>query len=227
MRLRSAGRSASAARRMSACPVRARPQITGPLMVLAIASTLSKSPTEAIGNPASITSTPNSASAPAMRNFSRKFIEKPGDCSPSRSVVSNMMTRSSGRTPKLGWLMLMTRDPLVRFDPPGVVAPGHSPLGDAKLYQPGFAPGHSPLGEAKLDQPRRSAQGRISRRRRPIPSSRRNARAALRKKQKPRKGAARTIDPAYQAPPSHSTARADLIFLQIRTPPLFGNPRQP
>ena len=66
------------------------------LDVLAMASTLSKSPTEAIGKPASITSTPSSASASAMRSFSRRFMEKPGDCSPSRSVVSKMMTRLSG-----------------------------------------------------------------------------------------------------------------------------------
>ena len=99
MRLRSAGRRASAARRMSAWPVRARPQMTGPLMVRAMAWTLSKSPVLAMGKPASITSTPSSARASAMRSFSVRFIEKPGDCSPSRRVVSNMMTRSSDSAP--------------------------------------------------------------------------------------------------------------------------------
>ncbi len=54
-----------------------------------------------------MTSTPNAASASAMRSFSARFIEKPGDCSPSRSVVSKMMTRSSGMLPKLGWSMVM------------------------------------------------------------------------------------------------------------------------
>jgi hypothetical protein len=29
----------------------------------------------------------------AMRSFSSRFIEQPGDCSPSRKVVSKMMTR--------------------------------------------------------------------------------------------------------------------------------------
>ncbi len=78
MRGRSAPRTASAARRMSARPVRARPAITGPRTCSAISLTLSKSPGEAIGNPASITSTPSSASASAMRSFSCRFMEKPG-----------------------------------------------------------------------------------------------------------------------------------------------------
>ena len=42
-----------------------------------------------------------------MRIFSLRFIEKPGDCSPSRSVVSKMMMRSSSSLPKLGWSMDM------------------------------------------------------------------------------------------------------------------------
>ena len=107
MRLRFAARTASAARSDVSRPARARPQITGVSsrwpMVSAIALTLSKSPGEAIGKPASITSTPSSVSASAMRIFSLRFIEKPGDCSPSRSVVSKMMMRSSSSLPKLGW----------------------------------------------------------------------------------------------------------------------------
>ena len=39
----------------------------------------------------------------AMRSFSSLVIVAPGDCSPSRSVVSKMMTRSS---PAGGWLSL-------------------------------------------------------------------------------------------------------------------------
>ena len=62
---------------------------------LAISRTASKSPLEAIGKPASITSTPISSSTAAISNFSSRFIEAPGDCSPSRRVVSKMMTRSS------------------------------------------------------------------------------------------------------------------------------------
>ena len=54
--------------------------------------TASKSPTDAIGNPASIMSTPSSASLCAMRSFSGMVMLQPGACSPSRSVVSKMWT---------------------------------------------------------------------------------------------------------------------------------------
>ena len=60
--------------------------MAGPLMVSAIALTLSKSPGEAIGKPASRTSTPRSARASAViRSFSVGFAtgESQGDCSPS------------------------------------------------------------------------------------------------------------------------------------------------
>src|SRR5580658_10194298 len=46
-----------------------------------------------MAKPASITSTPSSSSARAMRSFSSRFIAAPGDCSPSRRVVSKIMTR--------------------------------------------------------------------------------------------------------------------------------------
>ena len=79
---------------MSALWVRASPQITGPSTPRAIASTASKSPGEVIGKPASITSTPRRASCCAISTFSCVFSEIPGDCSPSRSVVSKIWTRS-------------------------------------------------------------------------------------------------------------------------------------
>ena len=44
-------------------------------------------------NPASISSTPASASAPAISNFSEAVNATPGVCSPSRSVVSLIATR--------------------------------------------------------------------------------------------------------------------------------------
>ena len=69
--------------------------MTGPWTSRAIACTASKSPGEAIGKPASITSTPSRASWCAISSFSVAFSEMPGDCSPSRSVVSKMMTRLS------------------------------------------------------------------------------------------------------------------------------------
>ena len=80
---------------MSPFCVRASPQTTGPETVRAIASTASKSPGEVIGNPASITSTPSRASWLAISTFSWVFSEIPGDCSPSRSVVSKISTRSA------------------------------------------------------------------------------------------------------------------------------------
>ena len=75
---------------MSALWVRARPQITGPSTRRAISPTASKSPGEVIGKPASITSTPRRASCWAISTFSAVFSEMPGDCSPSRSVVSKI-----------------------------------------------------------------------------------------------------------------------------------------
>jgi len=94
---------------MSAGAARDRLAITGPSFPkrFEIAWTLSKSPWLAMAKPASITSTPRSRSASAMRSFSSRVMEKPGDCSPSRRVVSNMMTRFSSSLPKLGWAMLM------------------------------------------------------------------------------------------------------------------------
>ena len=67
----------------------------GPSTWRAIAWTASKSPGEAIGKPASMTSTPSRASWWAISSFSVVFSEMPGDCSPSRRVVSKMKTRSS------------------------------------------------------------------------------------------------------------------------------------
>ncbi len=58
------------------------------------ALTASQSPREAAGKPASMTSTPRSASARATRSFSGCVMLQPGDCSPSRSVVSKIRTRS-------------------------------------------------------------------------------------------------------------------------------------
>src|SRR3954452_22110267 len=89
-----ASRTASAARSMSGAWARARPAMTGPSTSRAIACTAWKSPGEAIGNPASMTLTPRRASWWAISTFSAGFSEIPGDCSPSRSVVSKMMTRS-------------------------------------------------------------------------------------------------------------------------------------
>jgi hypothetical protein len=42
--------------------------------------------------PASMMSTPSFSSWAATFSFSSRFIEQPGDCSPSRSVVSKINT---------------------------------------------------------------------------------------------------------------------------------------
>jgi hypothetical protein len=46
-----------------------------------------------MGKPASMTSTPRAASARAISIFSPRFMLHPGLCSPSRRVVSKMITR--------------------------------------------------------------------------------------------------------------------------------------
>src|SRR4051794_4978761 len=93
MRGRSDSRMAFHAASMSCLAVRARPQMTGPSTSRAIAWTASKSPGEVIGKPASMMSTPSRASWWAISTFSGTLSEMPGDCSPSLSVVSKILTR--------------------------------------------------------------------------------------------------------------------------------------
>ena len=95
IRARFAPFRASPAREMSRSLARDRPQTVDSLIALAIACTASKSPLELAGKPASITSTFSRSSCRAMRNFSSLVIEAPGDCSPSRKVVSKMISLSA------------------------------------------------------------------------------------------------------------------------------------
>ena len=69
----------------------AKPHTVLSLIASATALTDSKSPLEAAGNPASITSTRIRSSWRAMRTFSSRVIDAPGLCSPSRSVVSKII----------------------------------------------------------------------------------------------------------------------------------------
>ena len=94
MRGRFAWRTASQQRSMSAMLARASPQITAFCAMPAIWLTASKSPSEAIGKPASMMSTPISSRSVAICSFSSSVMVAPGDCSPSRSVVSKIRTRS-------------------------------------------------------------------------------------------------------------------------------------
>ena len=94
MRLRFAGLIASAQRSMSLSAARESPQITAFLERCAISWTAAKSPSEAIGKPASMMSTPIVSSSSATSSFSSWVMVAPGHCSPSRKVVSKMTTRS-------------------------------------------------------------------------------------------------------------------------------------
>ena len=73
---------------------RESPQTTAFLVRLAISCTAAKSPSDAIGKPASMMSTPISSSSSATSSFSSWVMVAPGHCSPSRKVVSKMTTRS-------------------------------------------------------------------------------------------------------------------------------------
>src|SRR5262245_39562902 len=124
MRCFGASFSAFAASSMSSRLQRARPQIVAPCTSRATAFTLSQSPREAAGKPASITSTPSSARARATRSFSGLVMLQPGACSPSRSVVSKISTGSG-----LGamWVSLHRVERCSRSGlRPFVVQPGHA-----------------------------------------------------------------------------------------------------
>src|SRR5258708_1152293 len=94
MRLFLAGLIASAQRSMSLKAAGASPQTTAFLVGLAISWTAAKSPSEAIGKPASMMSTPIWSRSSATSSFSSWVMVAPGHCSPSRKVVSKMKTRS-------------------------------------------------------------------------------------------------------------------------------------
>src|SRR5215468_10610909 len=94
MRGRAACESASQARSMSSGVVRHSAAMMGRRQVFATSRTAAKSSSEAIGKPASIISTPSASSCRAILSFSSRFMLHPGDCSPSRNVVSKIATRS-------------------------------------------------------------------------------------------------------------------------------------
>ena len=89
MRGRAAPDNAAQARSMSAGMARASPAMMGRRTAAAIVFTASKSPSDEIGKPASMMSTPSRSSCWASRSFSAGVMLKPGACSPSRRVVSN------------------------------------------------------------------------------------------------------------------------------------------
>src|ERR1700758_5607838 len=80
---------------MSLSFARASEQTVLPLIIDAIVWIESKSPFELAAKPASITSTFIRSSCFAIRIFSSFVIDAPGDCSPSRKVVSKMISLSA------------------------------------------------------------------------------------------------------------------------------------
>ena len=70
-----------------------------PLVSRAIRRTASKSPGDAAGKPASMTSTLRRTSWRATSSFSAAVSPAPGACSPSRSVVSKIRTVPAGTPP--------------------------------------------------------------------------------------------------------------------------------
>src|SRR6266581_1756387 len=103
--------SASTPRWMSRSLARHRPATVESLITPATACTASKSPFEDAGKPASITSTRMRSSCRAMRSFSSLVIEAPGLCSPSRMVVSNIISRSFMVLLRIECLKIVPRRP--------------------------------------------------------------------------------------------------------------------
>ncbi len=120
---------------MSSGLQRASPQTTVPRTSRAMALTDSQSPCDAAGKPASITSTPSSASARATRSFSSGVMLQPGDCSPSRKVVSNINTLSGSRSC------------IVSFLVPGLRRPVHGASVQRVTPAPAMASGRGACGQ--------------------------------------------------------------------------------
>src|SRR5659263_753266 len=83
----------SAATSISFSTARVSAQMVGQVTAFEISTTDLKSPGLEMGNPASITSTPNCSRTLATSTFSIVFSWQPGTCSPSLSVVSKIYMR--------------------------------------------------------------------------------------------------------------------------------------
>ena len=91
--------NASQHREISFSMALASPATVTERISLATWRTDSKSPSEAMGNPASMTSTRSDSNWWASFNFSSRFMLHPGDCSPSLKVVSKICMVSSIDSP--------------------------------------------------------------------------------------------------------------------------------
>ncbi len=155
MRGRSASRTDSHTASISAFTARASAVITGPFTERAISCTALKSPGEEQGNPASITSTFSRANWCASSSFSRPVRLAPGDCSPSRRVVSKMCTLCS-MSHSRGWRA--TRSPPIaalgsRRSPEGRYGDSRAPHKCKKPFvSPTETKGHPFRGTTLLDR---------------------------------------------------------------------------
>jgi hypothetical protein len=87
---------------MSDCRQRDSTARVGSRISRAIRAMASRSDCELAGKPVSMMSTPRSARARAITSFCGGVMLQPGDCSPSRRVVSNTRIRA-GETWGLAW----------------------------------------------------------------------------------------------------------------------------
>ena len=118
---------------------------------LAIAETASKSPIDAIGKPASMTSTPIVSSRSATSSLSSKVMVAPGHCSPSRSVVSKMIRGVVEACVEVVSDGAVSRVMVLSLDLEGVLCE-RDPLS---------AQAHRPAGpQGRLRRPRRVRSGR-------------------------------------------------------------------
>ena len=116
-----------------------RPRST-PRPRCATARVASKSPGDAIGKPASMMSTPRRASCWPISSFSRVLSVMPGDCSPSRSVVSKISDALGGVLRCWGRAIGGHGEILLTKGLRGIGGPAHPGVGVGKLPLAGEEP---------------------------------------------------------------------------------------
>src|SRR5579863_3927073 len=145
----SASLTASQQASMSLTAARASPATATPFTWRAISLTAARSPGDAAGKPASIMSTLRRTSFSATWSFSSVVIVAPGDCSPSRKVVSKIrMTAGSAMIS-----FPPCRDAIYRVHPGYRVVFLHLCLSNFRSLINGFEPGHhrAQVGSDMLD----------------------------------------------------------------------------
>ena len=140
------GLAGGARRRCSSA--RASPAMIGVLDLARDRLTASKSPGEVIGKPASMMSTPSRSSWCAISILSRGVQATPGDCSPSRRVVSKMLTRLSGSRSRVPCSSALTVGSFLNEGASRTRCPAHPDVGVGKLPLAGEEPDEGPGGRA-------------------------------------------------------------------------------